>query len=30
VAAGAHFLVTLLGRSVTEIYLVFGPVMVVR
>ena len=28
VAAGAHFLVTLLGRSVTEIYLVFGPVMV--
>ena len=28
VAGGAHFLVTLLGRSVTEMYLVFGPVMV--
>ena len=28
VAFGAHFLVTLLGRSVTEMYLVFGPVMV--
>jgi len=28
VASGAHFLVTLLGRSLTEMYLVFGPVMV--
>lgn len=28
VAGAAQFLVTLLGRSVTEMYLVFGPVMV--
>ena len=27
VAGGAQFLVTLLGRSVTEMYLIFGPVM---
>ena len=27
VLSGAHFLVTLLGRSVTEMYLLFGPAM---